>query len=559
MTPREKKSLEEILKGWLFYLPLILGVLLMLPRLVSPHFGLFDDGKTIIAAREMAKNLSYFTFEADEGRFRPIYWLYFSAIDWIFGEKPFWFFLGNTGLLVLATWLLMVFTQMVTGRRIQAWAAGLFFVLSGPVIENFYTLSKGEPLQVVLLLLSMLCSAWIVQTRALWKRGVYGILGVLTAVSALAVKETAIVMIPVSLAWLGLAWIRGRKHEEKADLFMWGKKASGLLLVISAVSAGIFLLLRRIMIEAVLTEGHYTNDYAIQLEPILASLVRWFGWLLRDFLFLFPLFLLALLWLIVKKKSADRGFMLESMIWMGGWAAIYLPWYFMAEYYMLPFTVGVAILFGAVFEIAREALSKTENRLRRVSIVCLGLSILLFGVTLFNNASNAGIQLAVDAANAKMLKNVVDTAPPGSNVMINIQYPNEYTSQIPMYINTILGRPDVKVDYFRSQPPLGAADGVTGRNLIITPVVKNQPILTVRMGVIEPTQEIWLSLLDNYLILDDWQMISSSQYRFPMLILDFSRLFCPFLKGRNFCERAAPLLDTREFSYGWKIYELDSP
>jgi hypothetical protein len=219
----------------------------------------------------------------------------------------------------------------------------------------------------------------------------------------------------------------------------------------------------------------------------------------------------------------------------------------------------VAILFGAVFEISLEALSKTENRLRWVAVVCLGTSIFLLGVTLFNNASNAGIQLAVDAANAKMLKTVVNIAPPGSNVMINIQYPNEYTSQIPMYINTILGRPDIKVDYFRSQPPLGAAEGVTGRNLIITPVVKNQPILTVRMGVIEPTQEIWLSLLDNYLILDDWQMVSSSQYRFPMLILDFSRLFCPLLKGRIFCERAAPLLDTREFSYGWKIYELDIP
>jgi hypothetical protein len=276
---------------------------------------------------------------------------------------------------------------------------------------------------------------------------------VLAAVSALAVKETAIVMIPVSLAWLGLAWIRSRKHEERTDPFVWGVKASVLLLIISSVSAGIFLVLRRTMIEAVLTEGHYTNDYAIQLEPILASLVRWFGWLLRDFLFLVPVVLLALIWLFVKQKSADRGFILESIIWMGGWAAIYLPWYFMAEYYMLPFTVGVAILLGAVIEIAREALSKTENKLRWVAIVCLGMSILLFGVTLLNNASNAGIQLAVDAANAKMLKNIVNIAPPGSNVMINIQYPNEYTNQIPMYINSILGRPDIKVEYFVRNPP----------------------------------------------------------------------------------------------------------
>jgi hypothetical protein len=559
MISKEKKNLENLLKGWLFYLPLILCVLLMLPRLLSPQFGLFDDGKTMIAAKEMAKNLSYFTFEADEGRFRPIYWLYFSSLNWIFGDNPFWFFLGNTTLLILATWLLMVFTQMVTGRRVQAWIAGLFFVLSGPVIENYYTLSKGEPLQVVLLLLSMLSSAWIVQTPNLWKRGMYAILGVLASVCALAVKETTIVMIPISLAWLVLAWIRSRKPVVKEIPLVWGKLASGVLVVISSVSAGIFLVLRRLMIDAVLTEGHYTNDYAIRVETILASLVRWFGWLLRDFLFLLPLVLLVILWLIVRKKSADGGFVLESIIWMGGWAAIYLPWYFMAEYYMLPFTVGVAIFLGAVSEIARESLSMAQSRMRWMTVLCLGTSILLFGVTLFNNASNAGIQLAVDAANAKMLKNLVKIAPPGSSVMINIQYPNEYTNQIPMYVNTILGRPDLKVDYFRSQSPLGTASGSTGHNLIITPVVKNQPILTVRMGVVEPTQEIWLSLLDNYLILDEWQMISSSQYRFPLLVVDFSRIFCPFLKGRNFCERSAPLLDTREFSYGWKFYELDLP
>jgi hypothetical protein len=559
MISQEKNKLEKQLKGWLFYLPLILCLVLMLPRLISPHFGLFDDGKTIIAAKEMGKNLSYFTFEAAEGRFRPVYWLYFSSLDWIFGTNPFWFFMGNTVLLVLATWLLMVFTQMVTKNRTQTWITGMFFVLSGPIIENFYTLSKGEPLQVILILLSMLSSAWLVQTKTLWKRTLYVILGLLTAVSALAVKETAIVMIPISLTWLLLAWIRGRRVQEKDSKVVWGKLASGVLFVISSISAGIFLILRRVMINAVMTEGYYTNDYAIQLEPIKASLVRWSGWLLRDFLFLLPLILVAILWLIVNKKSTDRGFIIEAIIWMGGWAAIYLPWYFMAEYYMLPFTVGAAILLGAIFEIVREALTKSQGWFHWVTVGCLAASIVLFGITIFNNASNAGIQLVVDAANAKMLKNLVNIAPQGSYVMVNIQEPNEYSNQIPMYINTILERPDIKLDYFRSQPPLSTAHGGTGHNLIITPVVKNQPILTVRMGVVEPTLEIWLSLLDNYKILDNWQVVSSSQYQFPLLIVDFSRIFCPFLKGRNFCGRTAPLLDTREFSYGWKIYELDLP
>jgi hypothetical protein len=532
----------------------------MLPRLLSPQFGLFDDGKSLLVAREMAKNISYFTFEADEGRFRPIYWLYFSAIHWIFGEKPFWFFMGNMVLLVFATWLLMVFTLRVTGRRIQTWIAGLFFVLSGPVIENYYTLSKGEPLQVVLLLLSMLCADRAVQNRAPWKIGLFGILGIVVTIGALAVKETTIVMIPISLVWLVLGWMRGQKSSAGTPTGgMWGESASGALVIISALSSGIFLFLRRLITNAVLTEGRYTNDYAIQAQTVLASLVRWSGWLVRDFLFLLPVVTLAIIWLVVKKKSADRGFILESIIWMGGWAAIYLPWYFMAEYYMLPFTIGVAVFLGALFEIGREVLSTVKNRMRWLIYICLVAAGLIFAMTLANNASNAAIQLAVDAANAKMLKNVVDFAPEGSNVMINIQEPNEYTSQIPLYIRNVLGRRDIRVEHLHSQPPLSKGKGISGHNLVITPVVKNQPFLSVRMGVVEQTQEIWLSLLDNYLLLADWQMISRSEYRFPLLIFDFSRIFCPVLKRRNFCERPAPLLDTREFSYGWKIYHYVYP
>jgi len=550
---------EKFLKGWLFYLPLLVGVALMLPRMLSPQFGLFDDGKTLITAKEMAKNLSYFTFEAAEGRFRPVYWLYFSVIDWIFGQQPFWFFLGNTVVLVLSTWMLMVFTHLVTGRRLQAWVTGLLFALSGPVIESFYTLSKGEPIQVALLLLAMLSSVWLVKARSIWKKGLLGLLGFLATFSALAVKETSIVMIPVSLTWLILNWLRHRKTLEQEGQRVWGMQASGALVIFSILGSGVFLVLRRFMIHAVLTEGSYTNDYAFQVQTILTSLVRWAGWSIRDFTFILPIVLLAVFWLVVQKKPIDTGFIPEAIIWMVGWAAVYLPWFFMTEYYMLPFAVGEAIFTGALIEIGRDAIVHSQSRMRWLAFVCLVLSGLLFSVTLFNNASNAGIQLSVDAANAKMLKNLVNIAPTDSRVMINIQYPNEYSSQIPVYVNSILGRPDLKVEMFSSQPPLRKEDGSLGHNLIITPVVKNQPILTVRMGVVEPTQEIWLSILDNYLILADWQMISSSEYHFPLIIFDLSRVFCPLLQGKNFCERSAPLIDTREFSYGWKIYNLESP
>lgn len=553
------KGFDKFLKGWIYFLPLLVCVLLMLPRLASPQFGLFDDGKTITTAKEMAKDFTYFTFEADQGRFRPVYWLYFSIIYWIFGLKPFWFFLGNAIVLTLSTWMLMNFTQMVTGKRFQAWTAGLLFVLSGPVIESFYTLSKGEPLQVALLLLAMLSSAWMFRTIVTWKRLLFGLLGMLAIFSAMSVKETSIVMIPVSLAWLLLAWMRQRRSAQPLSQPGWGVKAIAALVVFSISGSGLFLVLRRMMISTVLTGGSYTNDYSIQAQTILSSLVRWAGWSVRDFIFILPLLLLVMLWWSARRESLDRGFILDALVWMGGWAAIYLPWFFMTEYYMLPFAVGVAILTAALLDISRAALLELATGVRRWVVACLVAAGLLFGMTLFNNASNAGIQLVVDAANAKMLANVVKLAPQDSFLMMNFQDFNEYCQQIAIFTNSILGRSDVKLEMFFLQPPRRSGNGYSGNNLMITPVVKHQPILTVRMGVVEPTQQIWNSVLEDYLVNDDWQMISSSEYSFPLVIFDFSRVFCPLLNGQNFCERQAPLVETRTFSYGWRIYSLYIP
>lgn len=556
---KNRKSLDNRLEGWIYFLPLLICVLLMVPRLASPQFGLFDDGKTLTTAREMGKDLTYFTFEADQGRFRPVYWLYFSLLYWFFGLKPFWFFLGNTLILVLSTWMLMQFTLLMSGKKFQAWVAGLIFALSGPVIESFYTLSKGEPLQVALILLAMLSATWMFRTKAIWIRILFGILGILSVFGAMAVKETTVVMVPVSLAWLLLAWLRGRKGLSPEAQPSWKLGAMAAMVVFSVFSSGLFLVLRQVMIRTVLTGGSYTNDYAFQLQTILSSLVRWAGWSLRDFIFLLPLALLVLPWLLAKRRSFDRGFLLEAFLWMGGWVAIYLPWFFMTEYYMLPFAVGVAVFTAALLDLSREILGELSLRMRRWAFACLAAAGVLFGMTLCNNASNAGIQLVVDAANAKMLANVANFAPQDSFLMMNFQDFNEYCQQIAIFTNAILGRSDVKLEMFFSQPPRGSGGGYSGHNLMITPVVNNQPILAVRMGVVEPTQKIWVSVLENYLAQEDWQQISSSEYTFPLMIFDFSRVFCPLLKGQNFCERDAPLLDTRTFSYGWRIYSLYIP
>ena len=85
---------------------------------------------------------------------------------------------------------------------------------------------------------------------------------------------------------------------------------------------------------------------------------------------------------------------------------------------------------------------------------------------------------------------------------------------------------------------------------------QNQPLQTVRMGVVEGTQQTWNSILEGYKTGQNWQLVSDVQHRFRLSVVDFARLFCPFISTRSFCATDAPLVDTRVFSYGWKIYSL---
>jgi len=91
-------------------------------------------------------------------------------------------------------------------RRAASWQiflASMLFVLSIPVIENFYTLSKGEPLQLLLILVSIYLlehQKKAASNQNLWWVNIASFLSILLA---LMVKETAVVIFPISLFWLG--------------------------------------------------------------------------------------------------------------------------------------------------------------------------------------------------------------------------------------------------------------------------------------------------------------------------------------------------------------------
>jgi hypothetical protein len=539
--------LSESLRRLAVYFPVLLAVLLMLPRLLAPEFGLFDDGGILVTADKIAHGTWYTGADSVEGRFRPIHWLWFTLSYLVGGKNPFWFYLANTLAFALIVAGLIYLVHTLTGSRLQAWIAGLVFVLAGPVGESFLTL-KGEVILLTLIVLSLLVVLLYPRARNVAQKAGVSALTALVLSLAYLTKETTLVLLPVSMVWYLLArfWPGYEKDPVRTA-------TRGAYLLANLVAAPVFFLLRKTAISGQISGGTYSGQYSFQLGQIGDSALRWAGWLARDFLWVVPLGLLAILLLILRRTLPDNTLLIDAFVWMGAWVCIYLPWNFMAEYYMLPFALGLAVFVSACIVAIVPAWRKLGWRRWTCGAVAAVSLVLLVG-TLLNSVTNARVQLAVDAANARMLAYLVHSTDPGSTIVVNIQDPNEYYYEMQTQLAQVDGRPDLKL---LSLYPGMDLSGESGTVYIISPFLENQPQLTVRMGVIESTQNAWNAKLRGFLAGHPGsQVLFESSNSFWLSDVNYPRIFCSFIKTRAFCAASVPLLDIRPFTYGWTIYQL---
>jgi len=543
-TSGDKKHYQ--LNALLPYLPVILAILVMLPRLFFPNFGLFDDGKSIITAQRLAGGDWRFQFDATDARFRPIYWLSFAVIFNLFGEMPFVFFFVNMLALCVTTAALIGFLRRTGAKSLQAGLAGLFFVLSGSVIENYYTLSKGEGLQLFFIALSL----WLVtffQYKSLFRRKALLIAGVsVLLVCAALSKETSNIIFPISAAWFLIGWLWAKRT--KGDAIGW----RGAYLIASAIAFGCYFLFRSSSIKQAFTLQGYSENFTLTTAQIMASVPRWAGWLTRDFSYLaIAIIILAVLLIGLHQKICNLQILLEMLVWMAAWVVIYLPWHFMAEYYMLPFALGAAVFSGLILGNAlwwRRAITCILN------VIALALILL----TVINNITTAHIQLTVDSVNAQLMETLA-RLPQNATIYINIQFANEYTDEIPMQLKARFNRSDLNILIFNPSK-MDSASCAYSACYIISPGVSNQPLLTVRMGLVEPSQIVWNQTLADYQNEHQgWQKIQQITANFRMFAVDLPRMFCPFIKTHSFCASSAPFIDNRVFTYDWTLYELETP
>jgi hypothetical protein len=530
--------------------PVALALLVMLPRLASPQFGLLDDGLTLQTGREVIGRWSSVLHLIPEtGRFFPAYWLLYSAIFGIVGVRPLAFFTVNVLLFAGVLAMLARLVRSTGATRVQAAVAAVLFALSGPAIESFYTLSKAEPLQMTWIGLSLLATAASIGKAPPVKRAGLMTLAAVTLLLAHATKETSLVLVPVSLGWLAIERACARARPA------WARFAATYV-VLNLAAAATFIALRWYYAPLALAEGTYTRAYALHAGTVGAAAFRISAWLVRDFAFLLPLVALAL-FAFFGGRPAERRPLLYACVWMAGWLAVYLPWPATFAYYLLPFTFGAAVLAGIVVGDAFRLLrAEHPASIRRTACSALVASGVLWLPAMVNAAADARVQLAVDRANADVV-DFLAGLPSRSRVVLNVTPVNEYLFELPLHLSEIKRRPDVLVmEHLTPGPPSA------GEVFVATPEVANQPRPTVRIAPHAPGVSDDRDLL-SAIRTGRAELVYRGARQTRIIELGLHRLLCHLPVGAimdaGYCPGDRSVIHDRMFSYGWQVHRLVHP
>jgi len=531
--------------------PAALALLVMLPRLASPQFGLLDDGLTLETGREMIGRWSgVLALIPETGRFFPAYWLVYSAVFAVVGARPLAFFVVNVAVLA---GLLAVLTRLVRlsgGTAMQVAVALVVFATCGPAVEAFYTLSKAEPLQMIWIGVTLLATAAAVDDSRWGRRAAFGVLAASTSLLAFATKETSVALIPISLGWVVIEWASRTRRP--------AARFATTFAAINVVAAAAFVALRWRYAARPLAEGWYTRAYSFAPETLGPAIFRIAAWIVRDFAFLLPLLAVAVV-LLVQRDAPARRAILYACVWMVGWLAVYAPWPATFEYYLLPFAFGAAIFAGAaVGGLARAGAPAVSSVTRRAVWSALAASGLLWMAAVVNAAADGRVQLAVDRANTDAV-DFLAGLPRGGRIVLNTTDAVEYIYELPMHLSEIKRRPDLVV-----QPVGIAAPGApsTADVVVATPTVTNRPGPTVRVAVYESGARRDLSRLGE-MLRDGGELIYTTEQRVRVVELGLQRLLCrvarrPFIDP-SYCQTDRGLVHAATFVYAWQVHRLSSP
>jgi hypothetical protein len=559
VTPSERATSLGV--GRLAIVSILAAVALavMLPRLLSPHFGLLDDGVTIYVSRAFGVALDegvpglLLRLELERGRFRPLYWL-FEALQYaLWGPSARGFFIGNSLALLLTALCVSGTVAAISRDRLACLLAGVAYVLSPPVFESYYTLSKPEVPLALWLAVSLCCWAGArveSERRPQRSRRLFAASGA-SLFLAYFTKETAQAMVLVSALWMIAPWMTSRitRSAGAARVDRW-------YVGVNLAWTALFWIVRTGSGTASIAAGGDSQRYAVTGLSMLSSGLGHLVWYSRDFPLLLP-FVAFLSWGAVRRARPDPWLVLVPVCWILGWTAVMLPWPTIFEYFLLPASLAVSIVTGIGVAEALRGVRAPQTSVRAAAVVLVTLTAVCMPLTLANAVTNGRIQLAVDAANAHLVDFLATTSPPGGTVLVHIPSPNEYVEELAVHLAVLRARADLRVRY--SDRHVVRGDEAA---LIARPHMRNRPRPGVRLPVPEspsaPSRDEVRARFGRRAVL-----VYRVTRRVRLLVTSVPPPVCRVLVRAEayaglFCGAYRRFFDRRTFEYGWEVHRVDA-
>lgn len=526
----------------------IICLLVMLPRIQSPQFGLLDDGFSIKVVQELSQDpFSAFSFFSYTGRFLPGYWLFQTALFQFLGASARKWAIIYYLILTLESIGVFFILRLRGFSRSIASAAGILFCLSGPVIESFYTFSKAEILVIGWIIFALITFGLSTRVKTRWKQAALLFLTTTGLLFSMLSKEVGITTIGIFAGWAIVSKIFPDSSFDFLD------RRRSLLLFFLSLGAGIlYITLFFYFVPFFIGGESFTSsNYEMDYLKIQRHIFDWISFFLRDFLYLIPLLFLFVM-PSFRKPGVLRGF-IEQVIWMGAWVLIYLPWPNLQEYFIFPFGLGCSILGGILLGRAFELLFSPSNsiQLKIFSGFPVLLSVFLLQLNLANNITNARIQLLYDNLNFAMVR-YVSHLPENAFVTVNFPETLEYYPELGLHLSLLRNRQDIQIEPFRFQ---GIHEGDPKDYYIVTPIFQNQTLPSVRNSINEHGVRLWDSSLNNFLNGNGKQIYSKAD-RINLLDFGTHRILLPLGVPVLHGSLDRPLIDGRFMSYGWTIYHI---
>ncbi len=326
-----------------FLPPLLFWGLIVLPSAMGAVWGSLDDPLVLILARApFLDNLTGFG-----ERMIPVHfvnhWLFYALA----GENPeFWYLFQSLEFLLLVL-LIYLGVSLATGRPWLGAGSASFFLISSPIAENAYTISKSESIMVLFYGLFVLVVV-MCKNRMNGKKGKSGVIqkGFITLAFMIVIllaifsKETAVTFILVGFGGMACGYVY-RKVDNHVALHLF------LLVTLAAFLSNVLFFCLKYFLSHGQAEG-YTS-----FVPSLASIEANFSFYVNQTPDVLLLGLLGFFGCLAGFAAFDRRNTLTTALAWGMWAggcaqfAILLAWRWPLAYYMLP--VGICFNFSLAF------------------------------------------------------------------------------------------------------------------------------------------------------------------------------------------------------------------